>query len=123
MHASKELIKPAIVLKHHDSLGELEELCLFILAMNGDGFNLDYVRKKLFVFCGRDVSNSTIYKVFIRSISKELVESRFGEKELKKGGKRKIIFRLTNTGYQLIRERHQMKVELWSNLDTNVFRG
>ena len=84
-------------------LGELEQIVLLAtLRLSGEGYGVtiqDAIRRAT----GRDLTLGTIHKTLVRLEAKGLVESRMGEAEARRGGRRKRHYEVTPAGVKLLK--------------------
>ncbi len=97
-------------------LGEFEELVMLVCAALKDeayGINIvEEIKSKL----NRTVSLSAVHMTLYRLEDKNLVESYLGGATTQRGGRRKRIFKITNTGLEMLRQTQQGRVFLWNQI-------
>jgi len=97
-------------------LGEFEEL---MLLMVGILFNEAYgvaLKEAFEEHTGRSVKISAVHSALHRLQEKGYLRSRWGGATQERGGRRKRYFELTESGKAVLRERHQLRNQLWSKL-------
>ena len=104
-------------------LGELEEIVLmWVSIQHEEAYGLSIanaIEKEM----QRSVTLSSIHTVLYRLEEKGFVQSTFGAASSKRGGRRKRIFTITNTGKEALLHNHQVREKLWSKLPKNFFPG
>ena len=94
-------------------LGELEELVLLVVASLGDEAYGVRVRDALDAQAGRSVTLSSVHAVLHRLQKKGFLTSSVGGATAARGGRRKRFFTLTAAGFAAIRQRQQLRRDLW----------
>jgi PadR family transcriptional regulator, regulatory protein PadR len=96
-----------------DYLGEFEELVLTVVGiLQGDAYGHAIVNEiKLRV--GRDCNLSAVHVTLYRLEDKGYVKSQMGGATQERGGRRKRIFTLTNSGLVLLRTMKESRQDLW----------
>ncbi len=96
-----------------DYLGEFEEVVLTLTAALGDqayGASIaDHIESKL----KRAVNLSAVHVTLHRLEDKGLVESHMGGESSERGGRRKRLFRVTNTGMEMLQAIRESRIHLW----------
>ena len=95
------------------SIGLLEEMILLIVLKEHEINGAAIVRAYESTF-GKSISLPAVVVVLKRLERKGILESRLGEKLAERGGKRRKIYRATQTGYQLAAEIQNSRNEIWS---------
>jgi PadR family transcriptional regulator len=94
-------------------LGEFEELVLtMVAALQEDAYGAaitDEIESKL----SRDVNLSAVHVTLYRLEDKGYVKSTLGGATKERGGRRKRIYAITNTGMSLLRAMKDTRLELW----------
>ena len=84
-------------------LGELEQVVLLATLRLGDeGYGVS-IQDAITRATGRDLTFGTIHKTLVRLEAKGLVESRMGEAEARRGGRRKRHYEVTPAGVKLLK--------------------
>lgn len=104
-----------------DSLGEFEEIVLLTVAVLFDesyGVSIqEYLKKQ----CGKDRTISTIHVVLHRLEQKGFLESRLDGATNERGGRRKLLFRVTKSGLKALADARNMRNELWNAVPKAAF--
>lgn len=96
-----------------DHIGELEELVLLIIVMlKEDAYGLA-IRKALKEHASRTVTIGAVHGTVNRLEKKGLIASSMGGATDERGGRRKRIFTITNSGKEALQKSRDMKVSLW----------
>lgn len=104
------------------NLGELEEIVLLIVA---NLFDMAYgvaVKVEIEEKCGRKITISTVHNVLQRLQEKEFLESRYSEPTKERGGKRKLLFRVTKSGQEAMVSSRGIREELWRGIPELAFK-
>lgn len=94
-------------------LGEFEELVLLIVGVLGDGAYGVAVAQEIEAQTGRTVSLSPVHSALYRLEKKGFATSELGGATNARGGRRKRIYLLTNTGRSTLNEIRMMRNSLW----------
>lgn len=98
------------------NLGSLEESVLLLVAvMQGQayGYVLSEEYHKHF---GNRISISAIHTVLKRLEEKGLIHSEMGGATMERGGRRKRIFKVTNSGTATLEDLQSRRMKLWGML-------
>ncbi|MEL6191064.1 MAG: PadR family transcriptional regulator [Bacteroidota bacterium] len=101
----------------YKSLGNLEEVLLLLVAiMNGDeiyGFSIKLEYEKQ---VGKSLSMPAIHTSLKRLEQKGFLSSDLGAPTQKRGGKRKRLYRITQSGYQILADIQENRARLWGQV-------
>ena len=99
------------------NLGELEELVLLMVAnLYNDAYGLA-IRNEITEKCNRSVSLGTIHSTLHRLEDKGYVESKYDEsKASSRGGRPKLLFKVSVVGAQALRYNKEMRNKLWETI-------
>lgn len=104
-------------------LGEFEEIVLLIVSIQNDeayGLSIaEAIEKEL----GRSVTLSSVHTALYRLEEKGFVQSTLGGASAKRGGRRKRIFSITNSGKENLWQARQARRKLWSLIPKELFAG
>ncbi len=94
-------------------LGEFEELVLTMVAVlqedaYGAAIALEIEKRQ-----DRDVNLSAVHVTLYRLEDKGHIKSNFGGSTHERGGRRKRIYTVTNTGFAMLRKMQESRMELW----------
>lgn len=96
-----------------EHIGELEELILLIIVMlKEDAYGLA-IRKALKEHASRTVTIGAVHGTVNRLEKKGLIASEMGGATDERGGRRKRIFTITNSGKEALQKSRDVKVNLW----------
>ena len=96
------------------NLGEFEELILLTVAALFDEAYGVSLQEDLSSRCGRKVTLSTIHVALHRLEEKGFLESRFDGATNERGGRRKLLFRVTKSGQKALAHTRELRNELWN---------
>ncbi len=97
-------------------IGELEELILLLIVMlKDDAYGLA-IRKALNEQANRNVTIGAVHGTVNRLEKKGFVQSSLGGASEVRGGRRKRIFTITNTGKNILQKSRDVKVNLWQQI-------
>lgn len=103
------------------NLGELEELILLIVgALYDDAYGVS-IQNELMERCNREATLSTIHVALHRLEEKGFLESRFDGATNERGGRRKLLFRVTKSGQKALANARTMRNELWRLIPRTAF--
>ncbi|MEM6766446.1 MAG: helix-turn-helix transcriptional regulator [Bacteroidota bacterium] len=101
----------------YKSLGNLEEVLLLLVAiMNGEeiyGFSIKLAYEKQ---VGKSLSMPAIHTALKRLEKKGFLSSELGVATKKRGGKRKRLYRITQSGYQILADIQENRARLWGQV-------
>lgn len=96
-------------------LGNLEEMVLLlVLVMQDEEIYGVSVARQYEENTGKSISIPAIHTVLKRLEAKKLVDSRLGAATSVRGGKKKRLYSITTTGYEVLREIQAQRDQLWS---------
>jgi len=73
--------------------------------------------------CNRQVTISTVHSGLHRLEDKGFLTSRYGDSSPERGGKRKLLFRVTLQGEEALLKAKNMRNELWNSIPAIAFDG
>ena len=85
------------------NIGELEELVLLVVANLFDNAYGIAIKHEIEEKCNRSITISTVHNVLQRLQEKDYLESRYSDPTPERGGKRKLLFRVTPAGLDAAR--------------------
>ncbi len=99
------------------NLGELEELVLLVVAnLEADAYGLA-IKNYIIDKCGRKVSISTVHATIHRLENKGFLHSKYDKDgTADRGGRPKLVFKITNTGKQALETNRDLRNTLWSTI-------
>ena len=103
------------------NLGELEELVLLVVGVLFDEAYGVAIQEELEQRCGRKATLSTIHVALHRLEEKGFLESRLDGATNERGGRRKLLFRVTKAGQKALANAREMRNELWKAIPKTAF--
>ncbi len=103
------------------NLGELEEVILLIVGILFDDAYGVAIQEELLNRCGRKASISTIHVALHRLEQKGFLESRFDGATSERGGRRKLLFRVTKSGQKALASMREVRNGLWKAVPKPAF--
>ena len=94
-------------------IGELEEIVLLTVSSLGSEAYGAAIREDIQTRSGRNLSLGALHSTIARLEDKKLIRSWLGEPTQIRGGRRKRIFEVTQTGKAALREIKHLRDELW----------
>jgi DNA-binding PadR family transcriptional regulator len=94
-------------------LGEFEELVLTMVGILQDDAYGNAIVTEIADRVGREVNLSAVHVTLYRLEDKGLVKSAMGGATNARGGRRKRIFTITNSGLALLRAMKESRMDLW----------
>ena len=102
-------------------LGEFEETVLLIVAVqHGQAYGMS-ITHVIEAELGRSVNMSSVHTALYRLEEKGFVKSEMGGASDQRGGRRKRIFLITNTGKEALIEARDARQYLWGQMPDFVF--
>lgn len=95
-------------------LGEFEEIVLTLVAGLADNAYGAAIADEIESRLKRDVTLSAVHVTLYRLEDKGYLKSRVGGATKERGGRRKRIFSVTNTGMATLRMMKDARLDLWS---------
>lgn len=105
------------------NLGEFEELVLMTVGILYDNAYSVAIQKELSGQTERNVSISAIHSAVYRLEEKGLLDSRLGEMESTRGGKRKRLFTISQAGKTALEKASTIRNKLRSQIPTIAFQN
>ena len=103
------------------NLGELEEIILLVVANLYDNAYGILIKKELEEKCNRSITISTVHNVLQRLQEKGYLESRYSEPTRERGGKRKLLFKVTASGRVTLEHAKGIREKLWAGIPKMAF--
>jgi DNA-binding PadR family transcriptional regulator len=103
------------------NLGELEELVLLVVGVLFDDAYGVAIQEELLNRCERKATLSTIHVALHRLEEKGFLESRLDGATNERGGRRKLLFRVTKSGQKALAHAREMRNELWKAIPKTAF--
>lgn len=101
------------------NLGEFEEtVLLWVTIQNEEAYGLS-IAKAIEEEMGRSITLSSVHTALYRLEEKGLVESKMGDAAPVRGGRRKRIFVITNSGKEALLQAREMRNKLWAMIPDN----
>ncbi len=102
-------------------LGEFEELVLLTVGiLYEDAYGLG-ITDEIEQRTGRTVTVSSVHKTLMRLEQKGFLRSHMGGATEARGGRKKRLFTMTNSGKDALREARQMRNALWQAIPRMVW--
>jgi DNA-binding PadR family transcriptional regulator len=98
------------------TLTKQEEQILLAVYSLGDNAYLIPIREKIKEFTGKYFSVGTIYAPLNRLNDLGLLDSFQGESNAMRGGKAKKYYRVTERGFDALREARELQQKMWGGL-------
>jgi PadR family transcriptional regulator, regulatory protein PadR len=104
-----------------NNLGELEEIVLLIVGVLYDEAYGVAIQNEMAQRCDRKATLSTIHVALHRLEEKGYLESRFDGATNERGGRRKLLFRVTKSGQKALATSRELRNELWRAIPKTAF--
>ena len=102
-------------------LGEFEELVLLTVGvLNGEAYGIN-VMDTIYEKAERKVTVSTVHTAMYRLETKGFVESYYGGATVKRGGRKKRLYKITQSGIKVLAKAKEQREALWSLLPNFSF--
>ncbi len=108
-------------------LSKIEELFLLtILRLKENAYGVT-IRRNIAKNTGREYTYGTIYSILEQLLNKEYVVKHEGESFSERGGRRKLMYNLSQSGVQALKNAYEMQKAVWGgvtdkNIDTEFIR-
>jgi PadR family transcriptional regulator PadR len=94
-------------------LGEFEEIILTLVAgLQEDAYGAA-IAEEIETRLKREVNLSAVHVTLYRLEDKGLIKSKFGGGTSERGGRRKRIFTITNSGLAMLKTMKEARIDLW----------
>lgn len=103
------------------NLGEFEELVLLTVGVLFDEAYGVAIQEDLRKRCNREATLSTIHVALHRLEEKGYLDSRLDGATAERGGRRKLLFRVTKSGQKVLAQSRDLRNELWKALPAAAF--
>ena len=103
------------------NLGELEEIVLLVVANLYDNAYGVMIKSELEEKCNRSITISTVHNVLQRLQEKGYLDSRYSEPTKERGGKRKLLFKVTSSGRATLENVRTIRQKLWEGIPKIAF--
>jgi len=103
------------------NLGELEEIVLLVVGILYDEAYGVAIQEEMKQRCDRATTLSTIHVALHRLEEKGYLESRLDGATNERGGRRKLLFRVTKSGQKAIATSRDLRNELWRAIPKTAF--
>ncbi|MDN5205487.1 helix-turn-helix transcriptional regulator [Fulvivirgaceae bacterium BMA10] len=103
-------------------LGEFEEIVLLTVGVLYDDAYAVAITKEITKQSGRSVNVSAVHKSLYRLEKKGMLDSRLGDPESKRGGKRKRLFSITPFGKKALDESMELRMSLRTQIPELAFK-
>ncbi len=102
-------------------LGELEEVVLLVVANLYDNAYGLVIKLEIEDKCNRSITISTVHNVLQRLSEKGFLDSRYSDPTPERGGKRKLLYKVTKSGQLALEKSKDMRNALWSGIPKVAF--
>lgn len=104
-------------------LGEFEEIILTLVAgLHEDAYGAA-IAEEIETRLNRDVNLSAVHVTLYRLEDKGLIKSKFGGGTNERGGRKKRIFTITNSGLAMLKAMKEARLDLWKLVPQLKFAG
>ena len=94
-------------------LGEFEELVLLaVCILNGEGYGVA-VKREVEAHTGRTILLGAVHITLYRLQDKGLLKSEMGGNSEKRGDRRKRLFKITETGMDMLKTSQDVRQRMW----------
>ncbi|MEM9328913.1 MAG: helix-turn-helix transcriptional regulator [Bacteroidota bacterium] len=105
-----------------ENLGEFEEIILLTVGVLYDDAYAVAITREIEKQSDRSVNVSAVHKSLYRLEKKGMLESRLGDPESKRGGKRKRLFTITPVGKRALDESMDLRNRLRKQIPEMAFK-
>ncbi|RKN77970.1 PadR family transcriptional regulator [Ulvibacterium marinum] len=94
-------------------LGEFEELVLLaVCILDGEGYGIS-VKKEVERHSGRSILLGAVHITLYRLQDKGLLQSKIGGSTVKRGGRSKRFFKITDSGLKHLKAAQEVRQKMW----------
>ena len=79
------------------------------------------IKEQIHRAVGREYLYSTLYTTLEQLVRKGYIVKQFGEPAAERGGKRKIFFHITKSGFQALKEAFEKQKSVWKGVTEETF--
>jgi DNA-binding PadR family transcriptional regulator len=97
-------------------LGEFEELVLLVIAILTDDAYVLKIQQELKEQVNRSASMGALHATLTRLEKKGFLKSAMEGASNKRGGRRKRVYQVTNTGKETINQAKELRMNLWNQV-------
>lgn len=101
---------------------KMEELVLVSIFRLGEEAYGVQIQKQISRMTGRKVLYSTLYAAFDQLVRKGYISKHFGAPTAVRGGKRKVYFKLTQTGFLVLKDAFQTQKTVWTGISEEALQ-
>lgn len=105
------------------NLGEFEEIVLLTVGILYEDAYAVALKKEIAKQSGRSVNVSAVHKSLYRLEKKGMLQSKLGDPESKRGGKRKRLFTITPLGKKALDESMELRMKLREQIPAIAFES
>jgi PadR family transcriptional regulator PadR len=102
-------------------LGEFEEIVLLTVGILYKNAYAVAIKDEIAEQTGRKVNISAVHTALYRLEDKGFLESKMGDAEARRGGKRKRLFSVTSFGKIAVKETMELRQKLWEQVPALAF--
>ena len=103
-------------------LGEFEELVLLTVGiLYDDAYGLA-ITDELEKQTGRKVMMSSVHKSLVRLEQKDFLYSEMSEPSAARGGRKKKLYFLTDTGKEAVKHAYELRNKMWNQVPSVVWK-
>ncbi len=95
------------------NLGEFQEIVMLAILLLDDNAYGVTVQEEVGSRTGRSISRGALHAALSRLEEKGLIRSEFGAPSAERGGRRKKLYQVTNTGIESLQEARRLREEMW----------
>ncbi|MFC2124606.1 PadR family transcriptional regulator [Bacteroidota bacterium] len=97
-------------------LGEFEEIVLLTVGVLYTKAYAVAIKEEIAEQTGRNVNISAVHTALYRLEEKGFLESKLGDAEARRGGKRKRLFTITTLGRKVLVETMELRQKIWAQI-------
>lgn len=104
-------------------LTQLEEIVMIAIWSLKDEANGVSIKKMVNEMSGKNYFYNVVYTTFEQLVRKGFVTKYYGEPTAVRGGKRKVFFKMTDTGLQALERAYERQNRIWSGITKDAIKG
>jgi len=105
-------------------LSKSEELCLLTIWRLRDNAYGVTIRRKIAELTGKQYTYGTLYSLLDQLVNKEYAVKFEGEPTNERGGRRKLLYKITTEGIEALKHSYEMQQVVWNGITVrNLEKG
>ncbi len=104
-------------------LTKSEELILLsVIRQENEAYGVN-IKEHLKQLTGKNIDYGTLYSTFEQLVNKGYLVKNFGESSPERGGKRKLYFKITESGLDMLKNSFRIQKSAWEGINEEILNG